>query len=828
MKKLYISFILVSIIIAVGCTCFAAQFYDTLGTKYEGPTEILYNLGIIDGTSEHIFSANRAITRAEMSKLVFTIYDMDEFIAKVMLEGRKPFKDVSDGTWYYDYVCAAADMKIINGYADGTFRPNETVTYAEAVTMLIRALGYTDLTAKEGESWEEPYIRKMNEIRLAKNVGYFNNSDKALRGDIAIMIWNMLNCETYMIVRENTSEGFIKENIPGKIIDRYYPEYAIIDDDILEEIFITKGTDDDEGEIEYAISTHKVEYIKVPNPVPLKRIGVKISGIYNIEKKEAIAVNFIYDEKFDEGSLIELKELYDLNARKKNEYIIGKSKNYAYVYFGINDRIDRVTYLGSDENILVREIKFEKSSSEEEISAEKYAVINDEIKIPTSKVLINEDGKVVEWSAVKENGVISKLKNDMYIYYNKLGYGALEEITTQKDGKLCLTISGNLYQCDESVVYKLYGSEIFKKATKKNLEEYIGRDMELIMSYSGEIMQISLGESYENAAENLTFGVVIEYNKLEDETIELELAINNKTKIFTCESSLFNKVLEAGTIVYFEYSGSEIDYVKAFENNLETPNGKINMNVEDKTFSEYTFSEETVIYVIEKEYKLNSDKKIDKYTMRAEADKEILTTIENNPVHILYDQDNVLVAVFIEKDMNKHEYQYAKVLEVYQSGKNSKDDNESTNNSVLKIKVSPFNDVISDYTVKGIINCEPGDLISYKTNENYIMIKERYNANLLGDEKDYIIESFDSNNKRATLMNGEKIDFSRKKFMVDGKEYLFEKYLTVFCKVSNSTGKWRFISANIEEPQKLMLKSGDRIAIDEIEDLIVIYRGYKD
>ena len=67
-----------------------------------------------------------------------------------------------------------------------------------------------------------------------------------------------------------------------------------------------------------------------------------------------------------------------------------------------------------------------------------------------------------------------------------------------------------------------------------------------------------------------------------------------------------------------------------------------------------------------------------------------------------------------------------------------------------------------------------------------------------------------------------------KGFKLDGKEYEMNRYIPVFCKVSKITGSWKFVSAEIIESHKLDLQKGDRIAIDEIEDTIIIYRGYEE
>ena len=51
-----------------------------------------------------------------------------------------PFSDVEENTWYYQYIMAASDMGLINGYPDGTFKPDNLITRAEAVTIVNRTL----------------------------------------------------------------------------------------------------------------------------------------------------------------------------------------------------------------------------------------------------------------------------------------------------------------------------------------------------------------------------------------------------------------------------------------------------------------------------------------------------------------------------------------------------------------------------------------------------------------------------------------------------------------------------------------------------------------
>ena len=63
---------------------------------------------------------------------------------------RQRFTDVPAEHWAYDYITRAADLGLVSGYDDGTFRPGKPVTRAQFVTMLWRMAGKPDADAKTG------------------------------------------------------------------------------------------------------------------------------------------------------------------------------------------------------------------------------------------------------------------------------------------------------------------------------------------------------------------------------------------------------------------------------------------------------------------------------------------------------------------------------------------------------------------------------------------------------------------------------------------------------------------------------------------------------
>ncbi len=61
-----------------------------------------------------------------------------------VLSSARTFKDVSSSTWCYKYVVELSDANVIDGYADGSFKPDSTVTYGAALKLIMLAAGYPE------------------------------------------------------------------------------------------------------------------------------------------------------------------------------------------------------------------------------------------------------------------------------------------------------------------------------------------------------------------------------------------------------------------------------------------------------------------------------------------------------------------------------------------------------------------------------------------------------------------------------------------------------------------------------------------------------------
>lgn len=112
----------------------AAGFRDVDSTKwYNTYVATLNNAGVITDSRTGYFRPNDAITRAELAAM------LAQFAEKK--SAAIYFSDVSAGYWAANAIALTANLGWINGYPDGTFGPDKTVTRAELMAMVNRATG---------------------------------------------------------------------------------------------------------------------------------------------------------------------------------------------------------------------------------------------------------------------------------------------------------------------------------------------------------------------------------------------------------------------------------------------------------------------------------------------------------------------------------------------------------------------------------------------------------------------------------------------------------------------------------------------------------------
>ena len=140
---------------------------DVKGTRYEEPVQVLNALKIMIGDDTGSFRLDDAISRSEVAKMAVHVMGLEDIAESS--KGNKDFYDVPADHWANGYVHVAATHKLIVGDGDGNFRPNDTITYAEAMTIMTRAAGY-EPAAKEKGGFPNGYMVTGTGAGLAKNV----------------------------------------------------------------------------------------------------------------------------------------------------------------------------------------------------------------------------------------------------------------------------------------------------------------------------------------------------------------------------------------------------------------------------------------------------------------------------------------------------------------------------------------------------------------------------------------------------------------------------------------------------------------------------------
>ncbi|KAF0134659.1 MAG: pectate disaccharide-lyase [Candidatus Saganbacteria bacterium] len=129
-------------------------------------------LGLIRGYPDDTFKPEKGTTRAELTALLVRTLNIDQ--AKLEQAGKaEKFKDVLPNSWFTTFVNAGADLGLVTGYPNNTFKPNAVLSRAEGVAVLARFAGleekagiaFNDL--KEG-FWANKHINPAKEIGMLK------------------------------------------------------------------------------------------------------------------------------------------------------------------------------------------------------------------------------------------------------------------------------------------------------------------------------------------------------------------------------------------------------------------------------------------------------------------------------------------------------------------------------------------------------------------------------------------------------------------------------------------------------------------------------------
>jgi len=187
------------------CAGFPDAIYEDLSSEECAAIEYVFAEKIFTGTEKGLIEWDREINRAEATKVLIEFFDTKE----LEIDGSKDeFPDVPlTGEWYSTYVYQALYNEIVGGYADGFFKPNNTINRVELLRIFIEAsnidysetpVDYTfwhDVEVNEDSAWYIAYANYAFFNDLLENDGNLNASQAMTRMDVMKLMYRYKGLE---------------------------------------------------------------------------------------------------------------------------------------------------------------------------------------------------------------------------------------------------------------------------------------------------------------------------------------------------------------------------------------------------------------------------------------------------------------------------------------------------------------------------------------------------------------------------------------------------------------------------------------------------------
>lgn len=134
-----------------------AAFSDVSHHWAKNAVEDMASRLIVGGAGDGLFHPNKAITRAEFSAIIVRALGLR------LENGASSFSDVKASAWYADAVQTAYSHKLISGYPDGKFHPNDSITREQAMTIIAKAMALTGIQTDLPESSVNELIKAFSD-----------------------------------------------------------------------------------------------------------------------------------------------------------------------------------------------------------------------------------------------------------------------------------------------------------------------------------------------------------------------------------------------------------------------------------------------------------------------------------------------------------------------------------------------------------------------------------------------------------------------------------------------------------------------------------------
>ena len=185
----------------------AKDFTDSSKITYSEAVDVMSAVKVIDGYAEGDFRPTATLTRGAAAKIICNLI-LGPTTASALVADAAPYKDVPTNHTFAGYIAYCQKTGIISGYADGTFKPANTLTGYAFMKMLLGALGLqADKEGYTGPNWSISVAKRAlsKDVALDNGLkGEFNGAKAATREEACLYALNMLKAGTFSYPNDNT------------------------------------------------------------------------------------------------------------------------------------------------------------------------------------------------------------------------------------------------------------------------------------------------------------------------------------------------------------------------------------------------------------------------------------------------------------------------------------------------------------------------------------------------------------------------------------------------------------------------------------------------
>ena len=236
----------------------AKDFTDSTKIQYTEAVDVMSAVKVIDGYTDGSFNPTATLTRGAAAKIICNLI-LGPTTAGALVADAAPYKDVPTNHTFAGYIAYCQKEGIISGYADGTFRPANSLTGYAFMKMLLGALGYdAEVEGYTGPNWSVNVAKRALNIGLADDLnGDFNGVKAVNREEACLYALNTLTADmveydakttvstngtTVVIAGSKAKEMVNNGNTDGKIFSKDgVMQFA---EKYFDNLTVKKGSDD--------------------------------------------------------------------------------------------------------------------------------------------------------------------------------------------------------------------------------------------------------------------------------------------------------------------------------------------------------------------------------------------------------------------------------------------------------------------------------------------------------------------------------------------------------------------------------------------------------